>query len=138
MEHLIRTYFYKTPEVITVYLYGSHANGRQQFDSDVDIGVLFRQRDLNRADELREQFLLKLSRILKKDLHLVIMNTAAEELLRQIFSKGRCVHVNDSKLLSKFTMVALCRIAEFGYYRTMIQKGFLKRFGGGYSWLIAI
>ena len=130
MEHLIRTYFSKKPEVITVYLYGSHAVDKQRIDSDADIGILLRQTDLKREEVLREQVIVELSRILKKDIHPVIMNTAGEvELLRQIFSKGRCVQTNDSKLRAQFMIVSLCRIAEFGYYRKIIQSGFLRSVG---------
>lgn len=129
MEHLIRTYFSKKPEIIAAYLYGSQAAEKQRPDSDVDIGILLKQMDIKRADELRELVIVELSRILKKDIHPVIMNTAGEELLRQIFSKGKCVQTNDSKLLSQFMVVSLCRIAEFGYYRSILQKGFLRNIG---------
>lgn len=129
MEHLIRTYFLKKPEVIAVYLYGSQVADKQRLDSDVDIGILLRQMDLKKEDELRKQVIVELSRILKKDIHPVIMNTAGEELLRQIFSKGRCVQTNDSKLRAQFMIVSLCRIAKFGYYRKIIQKGFLRSVG---------
>jgi len=129
MESLIRTYFSKKPEVIAVYLFGSQESGQQRLDSDVDIGILLRHKDLNREDELREQVIVELSRILKKDIHPVFMNTAGEELLRQIFSKGKCVQTNNSKLRAQFMTVSLCRIADFGYYRKMIQRGFLKTIG---------
>ena len=129
MEHLIRTYFSKKPEVIAVYLYGSQTTDNQRIDSDVDIGILLRQIDLKREDVLREQVIVELSRILKKDIHPVIMNSASEELLRQIFIKGKCVQTNDSKRRTQFMIVSLCRIAEFGYYRKIIQKGFLRSVG---------
>ena len=129
MVHLISTYFSKKPEVIAVYLFGSQAVDKHRIDSDVDIGILLRQTDLKREEVLREQVIVELSRILKKDIHPVIMNTAGEELLRQIFSKGRCVQTNDSKLRAQFMIVSLCRIAEFGYYRKIIQSGFLRSVG---------
>ncbi|MDF1593881.1 MAG: hypothetical protein P1P89_20420 [Desulfobacterales bacterium] len=84
---------------------------------------------MKRADELRELVIVELSRILKKDIHPVIMNTAGEELLRQIFSKGKCVQTNDSKLKALFMIASLSRIAEFGYYRSIMQKGFLRSVG---------
>jgi len=34
--------------------------------------------------------MVELSRILRKDIHPVILNSAGEELLRQIFLKGKC------------------------------------------------
>lgn len=129
MEHLIGSYFSKKPEVIAAYLFGSQAADKHRIDSDVDIGILVRHKDLNCDNTLREQIIVELSRILKKDIHPVIMNTAGEELLRQIFSKGKCVQTNDSKLRAQFMTVSLCRIADFGYYRKMIQRGFLKSIG---------
>lgn len=53
------------------------------------------------------------------------MNTAGEELLRQIFSTGICILVNDQKILSRFKTAAFVRIAEFSIYQTQIHKGFI-------------
>jgi len=53
------------------------------------------------------------------------MNTAGEELLRQIFSTGICILVNDQKVLSRFKTAAFSRIAAFSMYQTQIHKGFI-------------
>jgi len=129
MKLLIEKYFSKRPEVIAVFLFGSHASHKQRLDSDVDLGILLKYEEVYRADELREKFIVELSRILRKDIHPAIMNIAGEDLLRQILSKGICIRVNDPKRLSQFMLVSLCRIAEFGYYRKMLEKGFLKSLG---------
>ena len=58
------------------------------------------------------------------------MNTASEELLRQIFSKGRCLIVKDEKVLAYFKMTAFARIADFSYYRQILQGGAIRSVSG--------
>ena len=111
---------------MAVYLFGSQVENTNRPDSDVDIAILMRPNDSEKDEIFKERVIVQLSKILRKDIHPVILNTAGEMLLRQIFSKGKCVQVNDSKRLAKFMIASLCRIAEFGYYRKIIQKGFVK------------
>jgi hypothetical protein len=68
-----------------------------------------------------------LGRILRKDIHPVILNSAGEELLRQIFSNGKCLLINNPKEFSRFKMVMFSRIADFAYYRTKMQSGLIKK-----------
>ena len=70
---------------------------------------------------------MELSKILKKDIHPVILNSANEELVRQIFLKGRCLLVNDSRELSKYKMIMISRIADFAYHRNQMQSGFVRK-----------
>jgi hypothetical protein len=76
---------------------------------------------------------VELSRLLRKDLHLVVMNAASQELLRQIFSKGVCIQVNDRGELARFRMVQFSRIADFAYYRKQMQRGLIRKVMGGSS-----
>ena len=64
---------------------------------------------------------------MRKDVHLVIMNTAGEELLRQIYSKGKCLLINNAREAAEFRMAHFARIADFGHYRNLMQAGFVKR-----------
>jgi hypothetical protein len=41
--------------------------------------------------------MVKLGRILRKDIHPVVMNSAGEVLLKQIFSKGECLVIRDRR-----------------------------------------
>jgi predicted nucleotidyltransferase len=113
--------------VVAVYIFGSQACGKSTPGSDVDIAVLF---DTNDPDDIRagiEAVLTGLPRVLKKDVHPVAMNMTGEALLKQILSKGRCLLVNDRRKLSEFKMVALARIAAFGYYHKRMQAGLVRR-----------
>ena len=55
----IITYFDSRQEVVAVYLFGSHASGKEHRSSDIDIGVLLNRND--RAGERRNKFLVDLS-----------------------------------------------------------------------------
>ncbi|MFH1985665.1 MAG: nucleotidyltransferase domain-containing protein, partial [Pseudomonadota bacterium] len=106
MEQNLKKYFSRSPEVAAVYLFGSRARGRHREDSDVDIGVLLRAPDAVPAELMRERMVVELSRKLRKDIHVVIMNSASEVLLKQILSHGRQILVKDKQLLSRFLMTA--------------------------------
>ena len=123
----IKSYFKEKPEVIAVYLFGSYAQGNEGRLSDIDIGILLHGSNRNTDFEKRIEYLMELSKILKKDIHPVILNSANEELVRQIFLKGRCLLVNDSRELSKYKMIMISRIADFAYYRNQMQSGFVSK-----------
>ena len=121
----IADYFTNKAEVAAVYLFGSQARRRAVPFSDVDIAILIHREDIESAHLKRIEYLAELGKLLKKDIHPVIMNTAGEELLRQIFSTGICILVNDQKVLSRFKTAAFSRIAAFSMYQTQIHKGFI-------------
>jgi len=127
IEESLRAYFASRKEVVAVFLFGSHAVNRQRTGSDVDVAVLLTPEAGPGAGELRALYTVELGRALRKDVHTVIMNIAGEELLRQIFSKGKCLLVNDKRSYASFQISAYCRIADFDRYRTMTQRGFLNR-----------
>lgn len=124
-------YFRDKPEVIAVYLFGSQATGKTDRSSDVDIGILLDT--INRAIqfERRNRYMVDLANILKKEIHPVILNSAGEELMRQIFTKGKCILVKDEKQLSLFKMTMLARIADYGYYRNRMQSGLIRNITKG-------
>jgi len=120
-------YFKNREEVIAVYLFGSYAEGRESPLSDVDIGILITKSDRSFSREKRNRYMVELAKILRKDIHPVILNSASEELMRQIFLKGKCILINDSKKLSRYKMVTLSKIAEFAQYRSQMQLGLIKK-----------
>jgi hypothetical protein len=71
-------------------------------------------------------FQAKLARITIKDINLVIMNTAGEVLLKQIYEKGQCILIQNDEKLSKFKMISYAKIADFGYHHAKMQAGLLK------------
>jgi len=111
LDEKIKAYFEHKREVIAVYLFGSYADGNNR--------DFFKGR--------RDDYIVELSRILRKDIDAVILNSAGEELLRQMFLKGKCILVKDSRKLARYKAVMLAKIAEFGYYRSRMQSGLITK-----------
>jgi predicted nucleotidyltransferase len=122
----LEAYFEDKSEVIAVYLFGSQATDKTGRSSDVDIGILFDTSDVAGEIDKRNQYMVDLANILRKEIHPVVLNSAGEELMRQIFLKGKCILVRDPKKLSLFKMTMLARIADFGYYRDQMQSGLIR------------
>ena len=120
-------YFSKRKEVVAAFLFGSHARNRERPRSDVDVAVLLKHEAVDQTASLRARYTVQLGQALRRDVHPVIMNTAGEELLSQIFSKGIPLQVNDRHAYATFQISAYCRIADFARYRRMTQRGFINR-----------
>ena len=128
LEETIADYFKANSSGITaVYIFGSRASGKNIPGSDVDIAVLFDRNDPDYIHSRMDEILSKLPKLLRKDIHPVAMNSASEALLKQIFSKGRCLLVDDSRKLAEFKMIAYARIAGFNYYLKKMQAGLIRR-----------
>jgi predicted nucleotidyltransferase len=127
LTQTIKEYFYKREEVVAVYLFGSHAAGKERRFSDVDIGVILHNENLPQAIALQTEYTVALGRLLRKDVHTVILNTAGELLNKQVYAKGKCVCVNDPRILSLFKMTRYAMIADFDYYLKMTQAGFCRK-----------
>ena len=117
----LKAYFEDKSEVIAVYIFGSQATDKTGRSSDVDIGILLDTSERVAQIEKINQYMVELANILRKEIHPVILNSAGEELMRQIFAKGKCILVKDQKKLSLFKMTMFARIADFGYYRNQMQ-----------------
>jgi len=126
-EKKITNYFKNKEGIIAVYLFGSYVSGKIRSGSDIDLAILLGSRDRAVITRRLDKYLIDLSRMLRKDMHLTAMNFASEELLKQIFKKGNCLIVNDSKNLAYFTMTAYSKIVNFHYYRDQFQAGIVRK-----------
>jgi predicted nucleotidyltransferase len=124
---IIKSYFMQKPEVVAVYLFGSYAKDDEHRTSDIDIGILIKENLRTGASEKRIGYMAELANLLKKDIHPVVLNSASEVLIRQVFLKGECILVKDSQELARYKMMMISRIADFGYYRNMIHSGFVSK-----------
>ena len=122
----LTAYFRTKPGIIAVYLFGSYAQGKELRTSDIDIGLLFDTRNPASPTEKTNTYMIELSRILRKDIHPVILNLASEELLRQVFLKGKCILVKDTKKLARYKMTTFAKIADFAYYKNQMQSGLIR------------
>jgi uncharacterized protein len=120
-------YFSSRPEVIAVYLFGSYARNRQHQTSDVDIGILFSEEVSGQLSKKTVGYSKDLARIIRKDIHPVMMNHAGEFLAKQILSKGQCIHQKNKSLVSQYQMKMYSMIADFEYYQHIISPGFIRK-----------
>jgi predicted nucleotidyltransferase len=127
IQENITTFFENEKNIVAVYLFGSYAGGHERAASDVDLAIFFGNRDREAVNQLLDKYLVDLSRSLRKDIHLTAMDFAGEELLKQIFKKGKCLVVNDSKKLANFKMIAFTKIVNFHYYRSQMQSGIIRK-----------
>jgi predicted nucleotidyltransferase len=126
IETRIKDYFSNRDNIAAVFLFGSHAAGKERSGSDVDIAILFQTMPPDAIRDLVDTFMVDLSRLLKKDIHPVILNHAGEALLAEVFKKGKCIVVNDHRKLALFRMAAFAKIFDFAYYRGLMQAGLIK------------
>jgi len=125
-EGIIR-FFRKRPEVVAVFLFGSHARGRARATSDIDLAVLVDPQAKVDEFELKRDLMIGLSRILRKEIHLVILNRAGETLSAQVFKHGKCVFNPKPGTLSQFRTVQFSKMADFAYLRNIMEKGFTRK-----------
>ena len=126
----VAKYFNNKDGIVAVYLFGSHAANSPRPYSDVDIGIIAEHADIDVIKRMLNKYIVDLGRILRKDVHPVILNIGNESLMAQVFKKGICLVVNNKRAFSEFRMHRLLRIIEFGYYNDKMQKGFVQRMLG--------
>lgn len=127
MEKYIKTYFENKTEVSAVFLFGSYAKGKPLRHSDVDMAVLFDTSDRGMIYNTLEKYHIELSRLLRKDIHLVALNFVGEMLLLQIFKTGKCIRVNNRQKLAEFRIAAFSRIFDFNYHRNKMRTGLIRK-----------
>jgi predicted nucleotidyltransferase len=126
LKEKLTEYFKTNSEITAVYLFGSYAKGIEHRSSDIDIGILFDTSDPALVKKMVDTVMVDLSRIFRKDIHPVILNLAGEELLRQVFLKGKCILVKNPRKLARYKMTAFSRIADFAYYKNQMQSGLIR------------
>jgi predicted nucleotidyltransferase len=127
---IIESFFENRTEVVAVYLFGSHAKGKNSKVSDIDLAILLKHDMLHEEDILYNNYMQTLSKLTKEDLHLVFMNNAGEGILFQIFKYGKCIVNNIPELLSRFKMTRYSMITDFALYQGRMQKSFIENILG--------
>lgn len=126
IERSVR-FFEERPEIVAVYLFGSRARGPAKETSDVDLAILIDPDVKIDEFELKRDLLVGLSRVLRKEIHLVILNRAGELLSAQVFKYGRCLYNSKPGILSRFWAVQFSKIANFACLRSIMEEGFTRK-----------
>lgn len=131
-------FFKKEPNVVGVLIYGSYARGKQNSASDLDIAVLTKNK-LTRKEstERRIHYSLRLSRLLRKNVDVVLLRDAPLLLRFNIFKEGKKVYVADKAILTNFKARTVVEYLDFKhledfFFDNMIKK-MKERLSGKYS-----
>jgi len=112
-------------ELVGLWLFGSHARGRQRADSDLDLAFLARRPvDPCETSAAGEDLAVALSR----DVDLVDLAAAPAVLRAQVVSAGRRLHAADRAGCAAFEMYALSGYARLAEER----QAAVARFTGAY------
>lgn len=116
-------------EIIACTLFGSYAAGKQRQGSDVDVAFLL-DASVSQSHYFDQRLLYHndLARLLRLDIHPVIMNDAGEVLLEQILGKGVTIFNRDPQQLSRFRAIRLAMIAEFAPYRNRMEEVLFRKY----------
>lgn len=103
------------PGVVSVYLFGSMAEGRAHAESDVDVGVLL-DRAVHPTDRDRFDCRLllgtRLSDAARRAADVVILNDAPPQLARAIVSRGERIYCTDAAIDHAFVRDAQLLAAD--------------------------
>ena len=127
IENQIKSFFENKRDIVAVYLFGSYATGKVRSCSDIDLAILFDSRSRAIINRRLDKYLIELSRILRKDIHMTAMDFAGEGLLKQIFKNGKSIIINDTRKMSYFKMIAYSKIVDFHYHRRKMQSGIIRK-----------
>ena len=130
LHDTIRLYCETVPAISACYLFGSYASGKNRPGSDLDLAFLLRP-DIGtrQMDQLRSTVIVELGRRTRLDIHPLIMSTAGELVLGQIFAKGVCLFQRNDDL-KHFRRHKMPMIAEFDYYVADMRAKLAGRYGG--------
>lgn len=117
-------------DIAACYLFGSYATGSNRPGSDLDLAFLIDESVPSTGyNDVRFSIIVDLGGICRLDIHPLIMNTAGELVLGQVFRKGIRLYERDGKALSAFRRRKLPLIAEFGYYIELMRTKIKQRYG---------
>lgn len=126
LQKEIKKFFAPHVNVWTVYLFGSQAKNKVTRQSDVDIAILCDPKNVPSFEtqmELREN----LGSLLKKDVDLVVMNTANPILKHQIYKHGKIILNNNRRFATTFWVKSLVDYCDLKISRAVIEKKILNR-----------
>ena len=128
IEPVIEEYFYNQNEVLAVYLFGSYASKQCRDASDIDLAILC---DFTIQPEhffnLEMKYFKDLSRLLPKNLDIVILNRARELLTYEVFRNGELIFERDRDTRIAYQARRICDYLDFAPLMQQMRQGMMKR-----------
>lgn len=95
-------YFSKKPEITAVYLYGSYARGEANEMSDIDLGVVLKERQLEAFSIPEVQMAEELSDITGIKVEIQNLELCRIDFAHRVVSEGLLIYSGDEKLRVEF------------------------------------
>jgi len=128
MSRQLEAYFAGEKGIVAVYLFGSFARGTQSGESDVDLALLLdKERGKEDLKALLDRHLPGLGRLLRREVHVLILNDAPYPVRIEALSRGRLIHVKDRIALARFRMVSFALFAEHAPYMNRLKEKMKQR-----------
>jgi len=119
----LKDYFEIKSGVLLVFLFGSAAGGKMKADSDIDIGILFENEpDIFEINELKSE----LNGILKREIDIAVLNSAAPVLKMQVLKKGIPVFTKEKKYYNQFFVDTINQYDDLKQTRKICEDNILK------------
>jgi len=116
LTRVLKEYTDKNQNIVFGYLFGSYAIGKQTQMSDIDIAVYLRDSSFNEVLQINYE----LSKLLKKDVDLIVLNDIKNlYLLEAILKDGKVIKDNDLRF--DFEIIKEHEILDFKENRKYID-----------------
>ena len=123
----LKNYFRDRPEVLSAYLYGSAAKDKLRFDSDIDIAVFLSERiERDKYFDYRISTSTSISRILHREVDVVVFNEAPHVLAHQILKYGIRIFERDKQRGRAREARAVMEYFDFLPYRKRCEDAMVK------------
>ena len=132
IKEAIRDYFARQKDVMCVYLFGSTVSGKTHKTSDVDIAVLFKE-DAPQEEHGRRSLLAtdELSRVLDKEIDIVVLNNANCFLKFQIIKNGLRLYERKDRKGREFEARAMMEYFDFLPIRRRLEEALVSHIQTG-------
>jgi len=127
LNNSIRRECTRYQEILSAYVFGSHAKGEAGSQSDLDIALLLEKHTEQKFDYLG--FKVELERALDKDVDLVILNTAGEPIKHQVRRDGAIVFDRDPEKRKHFEIMSRKYYQDFLHLHKIYMQGLKKSLG---------
>ena len=131
IERAIKNYFATQKEILCVYLFGSTATGKDNKFSDVDVAVLFDSAlPPKQYTQKKLTFMDNLSRILNRDVDIVVLNEASSFLKFQVIKQRVRIYERPNRREHTFEARTIMEYFDFLPIRRKLESVLINNIKG--------
>lgn len=126
LADLLRPYFVANTTIVAALVFGSGAAGRLRADSDLDLALLFApERAPDDSDVL--QIRADLEQVARRDVDLIVLNSASPIVAYQAVRKGQPLFCRDRGSYERFVVRLISAYADLKQIRRPIEDAVIAR-----------